>query len=287
MAQARTVLVTGASTGIGRAVCVDLATQGWRVFGSVRREQDAEAFAAATPANAIAMTPLRFDVTDREAIDRAQKELAELLHGERLHALVNNAGVAIGGPLAYIPMEDFERQIAINLTGVLHCTQAFLPLMRGGPSRLIQVSSVAGRIGFPLLGPYHASKHGLEGLSDCLRMELRPLGVDVVLIEPGPVQSQVWQTARSHAVETEKRLPAQAKLDYERMMTQVAKAAAKSEQRGVPAEDCAKVIRRALESARPRTRYVVGRPGKLLLFLRRWFLSDRMMDRMILKSLKL
>jgi NAD(P)-dependent dehydrogenase (short-subunit alcohol dehydrogenase family) len=287
MASARTVLVTGASTGIGRAACLDLAARGWRVFGSVRREQDAGAFAAATPAGSIAMTPLRFDVTDRAAIDQAKDELQDMLQGERLHALVNNAGVAIGGPLAYLPMADFERQIAINLTGVLHCTQAFLPLMRGGPSRLVQVSSIAGKVGFPLLGPYHASKHGLEGMSDCLRMELKHLGVDVVLIEPGPVKSQVWQTAKSHAAEAEKRLPAQAREDFGRMMTQVAKAAAKSEQNGVPAQECAKVIRRALESSRPRTRYVVGRPGKLLLFLRRWFLSDRMTDRMVLKSLKL
>lgn len=287
MASARTVLVTGASTGIGRAVCLDLAARGWRVFGSVRREQDAEAFAAATPADSLPMTPLLFDVTDRAAIDQAMEELQERLQGERLYGLVNNAGVAIGGPLAYLPMEDFERQIAINLTGVLHCTQAFLPLMRGGPSRLIQVSSIAGKVGFPLLGPYHASKHGLEGLSDCLRMELKHLGVDVVLIEPGPVQSQVWQTAKAHAQETEKRIPPQAFADYQRMMTQVAKAAAKSEQNGVPALECAKVIRRALESPRPRTRYVVGRPGKVLLLLRRWFLSDRMMDRMIFKSLKL
>ena len=287
MASARTVLVTGASTGIGRTVCLDLAARGWRVFGSVRREQDAEAFAAATPADAIPMTPLLFDVTDRTAIDHAKEKLQELLQGERLHALVNNAGVAIGGPLAYLPMEDFERQIAINLTGVLHCTQAFLPLMRGGPSRLIQVSSIAGKVGFPLLGPYHASKHGLEGMSDCLRMELKHLGVDVVLIEPGPVQSEVWQTAKTHAKETEKRLPQEAFADYERMMTQVAKAAAKSEQSGVPAEECARVIRRAIESSRPRPRYAVNRSGKILLFLRRWFLSDRMMDRITLKSLKL
>lgn len=287
MTSARTVLVTGASTGIGRAVCMDLAAHGWRVFGSVRREQDAQNLREATPADAIEIVPLQFDVTDRPAIDRAAETLREQLAGERLEVLVNNAGVAITGPLAYLPMEDFERQIAINLTGVLHCTQAFLPLMLGGPSRLIQVSSVAGKVGFPMMGPYHASKHGLEGMSDCLRMELKPLGVDVVIIEPGSVRTPIWATAKAHAKDQRGRLPAQALVDFERMLTQVAKASAKAEVDGVPVEECARVIRRGIESARPRPRYVVGSSGKLLLWMRRWLLSDRMFDRVILKSLKL
>jgi len=283
----RTVLVTGASTGIGRAVCLDLAQRGWRVFGSVRREQDGADLEQATPTGATPLTPLLFDVTDVPAITAAADSLRSSLNGSRLQALVNNAGVAIASPLATIPLEAFRRQMAINVEGVLACTQAFLPLMRGGPSRLVNISSIAGKVGFPTMGPYHASKHALEGLSDCLRMELKHLEVEVVLVEPGPVKTAIWETARGQASALEEGLSEQGRQDYGHLITQVSKAVHQAEKNGVPVEECALAVRRAIESPRPRTRYVVGRSGKTLLFLRRWLLSDRLLDRMIMKSLKL
>ncbi len=192
----RAVVVTGASTGIGRACVEMLIDAGFFVFGSVRREEDAlllhERFGADCAA-------LLFDVVDDTAIDAAAQHVAARLNGATLAGLVNNAGVAFPGPLLHLPIEDFRRQIAINLTGQMKVIQAFAPLLGAGdearvgpPGRIVNMSSVAGRFAKPFMGAYNASKFGLEGLSDALRRELIVYGVDVVVIQPGMIATPIW-----------------------------------------------------------------------------------------------
>jgi NAD(P)-dependent dehydrogenase (short-subunit alcohol dehydrogenase family) len=194
----RAVVVTGASTGIG-AACVDLLVErGFLVFPSVRKESDAAELVARYGA---AVAPLLFDVTDGEAILAAAREVEARLDGETLAGLVNNAGVAVPGPLLHLPIDDFRRQLEINLIGQLRVIQAFAPLLgageeqRGPPGRIVNMSSVAGRFAAPFLGAYNASKFGLEGMSDALRRELMVYGVDVVLIEPGMIATPIWDKA--------------------------------------------------------------------------------------------
>jgi NAD(P)-dependent dehydrogenase (short-subunit alcohol dehydrogenase family) len=192
------VVVTGASTGIG-AACVDLLVEkGFLVFPSVRKESDAAELVARYGA---AVAPLLFDVTDGGAIAAAAREVEARLDGETLAGLVNNAGVAAPGPLLHLPIDDFRRQLEINLIGQLRVIQAFAPLLgageeqRGPPGRIVNMSSVAGRFAAPFLGAYNASKFGLEGMSDALRRELMVYGVDVVLIEPGMIATPIWDKA--------------------------------------------------------------------------------------------
>lgn len=283
---ARNILITGASTGIGRAVAVDLAARGYRVFGSVRKPADAEALCAATPEGAVPIEALLFDVTDSEAIQAGAARLEELLAGEGLHALVNNAGVAIAAPLEYIPIEDFQLQMDINVTGVLRCTQAFLPALRRARGRIINISSVAGRLAFPLAAPYHASKHALEGFSDVLRLEMQRHGIEVVVIQPGAIKTEIWDTAAHKSAQIRKNLSPEALEDYGRLIDQVGKAAANAGATGDEVEVCADVVRKAIEAKRPRTRYIVGRDAKIGMFLRRIF-SDRLMDRIVGKGMDL
>ncbi|PPD04544.1 MAG: oxidoreductase [Methylocystis sp.] len=196
----KAVVVTGASTGIG-AACVDLLIEnGFLVFASVRKDSDA---AALTDRHGASVIPLFFDVTDAESIAAAARDVEARLDGETLAGLVNNAGVAVPGPLLHLPIDDFRRQIEVNLIGQLRIIQAFAPLLgagaqrRGAPGRIVNMSSVAGRFAAPFLGAYAASKFGLEGMSDALRRELIVYGVDVVLIEPGMIATPIWDKAEA------------------------------------------------------------------------------------------
>ncbi|MBG0799417.1 SDR family NAD(P)-dependent oxidoreductase [Methylocystis sp. L43] len=194
----RAVVVTGASTGIGAACVVLLVENGFLVFASVRKDSDA---AALTARHGESVIPLLFDVTDSESIAAAAREVEARLEGETLAGLVNNAGVAVPGPLLHLPIDDFRRQIEVNLIGQLRIIQAFAPLLgagaqrRGAPGRIVNMSSVAGRFAAPFLGAYATSKFGLEGMSDALRRELMVHGVDVVLVEPGMIATPIWDKA--------------------------------------------------------------------------------------------
>lgn len=286
MTSPRNILITGASTGIGRAIALDLASRGDQVIGTVRKQEDADALLAATPEGSLAIRSLILDVTDGTSVLRAAAELEEQLQGQGLHGLVNNAGVAIAAPLEYIPIEDFQLQMEINLTGLLRTTQAFLPLVKRERGRVINISSIAGRLAFPLAGPYHSSKHALEGLSDVMRLEFRRYGVEVVVIQPGAIRTPIWDTAAKKASEIGEKLSRQARKDYGKLLHQVGKASAKAGEEGEDAQLCADVVRTALNAPRPRTRYIVGRNAKIGMFLRR-ILSDRRMDKIVGKGLDL
>ena len=286
MTSPRNILITGASTGIGRAIALDLASLGDQVFGTVRNQKDADALLAATPAGAKPIQALLLDVTDGESVLQAAVELTARLDGAGLHGLVNNAGVAIAAPLEYIPIEDFQLQMDINLTGLLRTTQAFLPLVKKTRGRIINISSIAGRLAFPLAGPYHASKHGVEGLSDALRMELQRYGIEVVVIQPGAIRTPIWDTAAKKSSEMGKTLSEQGRKEYGKLIHQVGKASARAGAEGDDPQLCADAVRTALNADRPRTRYIVGRNAKIGMFLRR-ILSDRRMDKIVGKGLDL
>src|SRR5438093_12844615 len=179
-------VVTGASTGFGAAIARHLAGRGFRVFGTVRRAEDEVALARD------GVTPVRMDVTDTASIMRAQGEVERALAGAPLLGLVNNAGIPAAGPLELFPLDELRRVLEVNLIGVVAVTQAFLPLLKASRGRIVNISSVAGRGALPVIGPYAASKFGLEAVSDSLRRELLPFGVRVIVIEPGSFKTAIW-----------------------------------------------------------------------------------------------
>jgi NAD(P)-dependent dehydrogenase (short-subunit alcohol dehydrogenase family) len=186
-------VVTGASSGIGETSAQHLASLGFNVFAGVRNDADAERVAGGR------IEPLKIDVTDQASVDAAAAQVAEATGKVGLAALVNNAGIAVAGPLEYIDIDDFQRQMDVNVTGVLRATQAFLPLIRLARGRIVNISSIGGRVAIPLVGPYAASKFAVEGMSDSLRRELRPWGIHVALIEPGAVATPIWEKGVSDA----------------------------------------------------------------------------------------
>ncbi|GAA4594800.1 SDR family NAD(P)-dependent oxidoreductase [Planotetraspora phitsanulokensis] len=261
-------MVTGASTGIGRACVADLVRAGFHVWAAVRRVEDEESLLREHPDG---VSVVRMDLTD-EASVRAAGEV--VCAAGPLHGLVNNAGVALAGPLEYLPIEVFRRQIEINLTGQLIVTQSVLPALRqaaesGGTPRIVMVGSMAGRIAGPMLGPYHAAKFGLVGLSDSLRAELAPFGIGVILVEPGVIATPIWERGTAAADELLGRLPAAADR-YAGQISRVRASAARNAETGIPADRAAGVIVDALTAARPRPRQLVGRDAKIAAVLARF-----------------
>ncbi|GAA4558642.1 SDR family NAD(P)-dependent oxidoreductase [Planotetraspora kaengkrachanensis] len=261
-------MVTGASTGIGRACVAHLVRAGFHVWAAVRRTEDEESLLREHPDR---VSVVRMDLTD-EASVRAVGEVVRA--AGPLHGLVNNAGVALAGPLEHLPIEVFRRQIEINLTGQLIVTQSVLPALRqeaeaGGTPRIVMVGSIAGRIAGPMLGPYHAAKFGLAGLSDSLRAELAPFGIGVILVEPGVIATPIWERGTAAADDLLEQLPAAADR-YAGQISRVRASAARNAETGIPADRAAEVIVDSLTSARPRPRRLVGRDAKVAAVLARF-----------------
>jgi NAD(P)-dependent dehydrogenase (short-subunit alcohol dehydrogenase family) len=255
--QNKSFVVTGASTGIGRACVDELVSTGCHVWATVRTDQDEAALKRDHPA---AVTVLRLDLTDPASIQAAGEEVSK---GGPVHGLVNNAGVALSGPLEYLPIDTFRRQIEVNLVGQLAVTQAMLPALRqareqGDAARIVLIGSIGGRIAGPMLGPYHASKFGLVGLSDTLRAELAPFGIGVVLIEPGSVATPIWSRGTAAADQLIDQLPPEARSRYAKQIAAVRANAARSAARGLAPARAARVVVKALTAANPRPRYLVG-----------------------------
>ena len=275
------VVVTGASTGIGLAIARVLVGEGVRVFGSVRREEDGRRVRAELGER---FTALVFDVTDSAAIQSAVPVVAAALDGGTLFGLVNNAGIAVGGPLLHQPLDEVRRHLEVNVVGALAATQAFAPLLgadrtrRGPPGRIVQISSVAGRLSAPFLGAYAASKRALEGMSESLRRELMLYGIDVIIVNPGSVATPIWDKAEAQDGSR------YASTEYEPLLTRFLTAALKSGRAGLPAEDVGRAVWTALTADRPRTFYpVVGR--KLMNWTIPLALPARLLDRLIAKRL--
>ncbi len=279
----QSVVVTGVSTGIGRATATLLAQRGFHVFGSVRKAQDAEPLQAALGER---FTPLIFDVTDEAAARAAAQTVRMALGGQRLAGLVNNAGIAVGGPLSDVPIAEFRKQMEVNITGPMIVTQAFLPLLgtdkslKGEPGRIVNISSVGGKMGAPFLGPYVASKHALEGLSESLRRELMFYGIDVVMIAPGHVATPIWDKAEEIDPKPYEHLP------IFPAMKKFLEAFVEEGRRGFPPERVADVIHTALTAAQPKARYPVV-PGHLQNWTVPRLLPVRMVDKIVASRLGL
>jgi len=250
----KSVVVTGASTGIGWGCAKVLTASGFRVFGSVRKQADAERLARELGPN---FTPLIFDVTDEAAVAAAAKQVEAALRGETLFGLVNNAGIAVPGPLLYQKIEDFKRQIAVNLTGQLIVIQAFAPLLgadrarKGAPGRIVMISSAGGKNASPFLGAYNASKFALEGMSESLRRELILFGIDVIVVAPGTVATSMWDRPDAiniAAFADTPYAPALAKLKVHMII---------NGRRGLPPQRLGETVKTALTTARPKARYTV------------------------------
>lgn len=267
MPDPRSALITGASTGIGRACALHLDRLGWQVFAGVRREADAAALMAVASAR---LEPLILDVTQAEQVAAAAKRITSLVGEHGLHGLVNNAGISIGGPLEFVPMELWRRQFDVNVLGAVSVTQAFLPLLRCAGGRIVNMSSTSGLNAMPAMGPYAASKFALEALSDSLRIELRRQGVKVILIEPGTVFTPIWE--RSLAVADAwlaEAPPAMFEL-YGDFIPIVRDWALSADRRGLPIARVSKTVALALTVQNPKARYIVAGYPRLLVYLLRF-----------------
>ena len=255
----RSALVTGASTGIGRATALRLDAAGWRVFAGVRKDADAKALAEA---GSDRLVPLILDVTDAEQIAAAAEQIGADAGG-RLDGLVNNAGIAVPGPLETLPLDDFRRQVDVNLTAQVAVTQALLPLIRPARGRVVFIASIGGRIAFPLNGAYHAAKFGIEAVGDVFRQELRPWGISVSIVEPGSIDTPIWERGAQNASEIEARAHPEQEALYGKAIASFRKVVQDLADRGIPPEKVAEAIEHALDSSRPRTRYLVGLDAKV------------------------
>jgi len=279
----RSVVVTGVSTGIGHATATLLAARGFHVFGSVRKDADGARLSQELGAS---FTPLKFDVCDESAVRAGAAQVSDALAGETLAGLVNNAGIAVAGPLSHIPLADYRKQLDVNLVGPLIVTQAFLPMLgtdpalRGDKGRIVNISSVGGKLGLPFLGPYIASKFGVEGLSESLRRELMFYGIKVVIVAPGSVVTPIWDKAEEMDIRPYEQLailPALKKFQ----------ALFLSEGRkGYPPEVIAGVIAEALTTTSPKSRYAVVR-GRLKNWTLPMTLPPSVLDKVIAGQLGL
>jgi NAD(P)-dependent dehydrogenase (short-subunit alcohol dehydrogenase family) len=274
------VLVTGASTGIGAACAAALARHGYRVFAGVRTEDDGRRLAGIVPG----LTPVRLDVTDAGDIARAAQAVGEAVGAAGLAGLVNNAGIAVAGPLEVVPIADLRRQLEVNVIGQVAVTQAMLPLLRRARGRIVLVGSISGRIAVPFLGPYAASKFALEAIADSLRVELAPEGIGVVLVEPGEVRTPIWDKGRTAGDALLARTPPEVVARYGRGIGAVQRLALRAAEAGASPDTVAEVVVAAIAAARPPSRRLVGRDAKARAWLAR--LPDRLRDRLVRRALR-
>ena len=272
----KSVVVTGVSTGIGWGTAKVLTKRGFRVFGSVRKQADADRLAKELGPSFV---PLLFDVTDAAAVQAGAARVRDSLKGETLFGLVNNAGIAVPGPLAHLKVDDFRRQMEVNLTSVLVVTQAFLPQLgmdkslTGKPGRIVNISSVGGKNGSPFVGAYAASKHALEGFSESLRRELMLFGIDVIIIGPGAVATAIWDKANDTDVAQFASTPYAPSLDAVRnYMVGLGR-------KGLAPEKLGRLVHKTLTIANPRVRYPITPNPVSSWFQNR--LPKRTMDRLI------
>lgn len=269
----KSVLVTGASTGIGEACALYLAERGWRVFAGVRKTADATRLGTASQ-NII---PFRLDVTKRNEISKSLNVIRKIVGNNGMQGLVNNAGIAIAGPLEFLPINELRHQIEVNFIGAVEVTQACLALLRLGRGRVVNISSIGGRATGPFNVPYSASKFALEAFTDGLRRELLPWKLHVASIEPGSIDTPIWKKSLKIADSTRAKLPREAEALYGVAMERARQQAVRAAARGIPALAVARAVYHALSAPRPHTRYIVGRGTRLAIWLTR-FLPDEWVD---------
>ena len=272
-------LITGASTGIGRATALRLARSGWMVAAGVRDPAAGESLVAEAPAGRI--VALGLEVTDQAQIAAAAsqvREQAARAGSAGLDALINNAGIGIGGPVELLSDEDLRRQFDVNVFGQLAVTRAMLPALRLARGRIVFISSIGGRVAMAYTAPYAASKHAIEAFADAMRVELSNSHIQVALIEPGSVATPIWDKSRRDADRLQ--IPAELQANYGAVPAALDKALADTARRGVAPEQVAETIERALAARRMRARYVVGRDAQAMLMAKR-LLPDHVFDRLV------
>jgi NAD(P)-dependent dehydrogenase (short-subunit alcohol dehydrogenase family) len=250
------VLISGASTGIGRACALRLDRNGWRVFAGVRKQSDADDLVAEAPSH---LTPALIDVTNESSIAATTERLEGELSGRGLQGLVNNAGISVQGPVEHLDPDDIRQQFEVNVVGQVMMTQAMLPLVRAGRGRIVFMSSIAGRaMSVPLIAPYSASKKALEAVGEALHYELLPDGIHVAIIEPGSIDTPIWSKGDATVDDTVESLPAEGRRRYSALIRRGQAIGSQQARRGIPAERVAMRVEHALTSSRPRLRYIVG-----------------------------
>lgn len=278
------VIITGASSGIGKICAFTLAAEGFRVFAGVRSEQAGEELKNASLNR---VTPLKLDVTDPRSIERAETRVREALPpGSELRGLVNNAGITVIGPLEVLPLEELRRQFEVNVMGVVATTQAFLPLIRQSRGRIVNIGSLTGRLSFPFAAPYSASKAALAALTDSLRLELAGWGIRVSLIEPGNIQTSIWDKHVESVTKLQSNLPPEKRALYEEALAADVNMVERLKGSGTAPEAVAKAVLHALTSPKPKTRYLVGNDARALSILLK-LVPDRIRDALITRFMKL
>ncbi|MEQ9467584.1 MAG: SDR family oxidoreductase [Ekhidna sp.] len=285
MAKSKNILITGASTGIGYDLAKVFVGNGYTVFGSVRKQKDADRLLEDLGES---FRPLLFDVTDHEAIDQAAAQLEKEIGDQGLAGLINNAGIALGGPFVDLKIDEYRYQFEVNVFGLIKVTQAFLPLLGAketpsfDPGRIVQISSIAGKHGMPFMSPYSGSKHALEGITESLRKELLFYGIDVILIEPGPIKTPIWEKGASEAVEERFKKS----VFYPALQTFQKRFVAKAVKDAWTSERAARIIFNAFEASRPKTRYLIV-PGKFKNWTLPRLMPTRTVDKFLGKALGL
>ena len=265
----KTILVTGASTGIGEACALHLDRLGHRIYAGVRKDADAQRLRGGASER---LVPVLVDVTDQAQIDAVAKQIGE--EAGALHGLVNNAGIARGGPLEYLPIEEWREQLEVNVIGQVAVTKATLPLIREGAGRITFIGSIGGKVANPMTGPYNASKYAIEAIVASLRQELQPWGIHVSVIEPGAIKTAIWDKANDSADRLERELPEEAHERYARHIAAVRKMITFQDGQAVGPEKVAKAVEHALFASRPRSHYLVGTDARAMSALAR-LLPDR------------
>jgi NAD(P)-dependent dehydrogenase (short-subunit alcohol dehydrogenase family) len=279
----QSVVITGASTGIGEACALHLDQLGWRVFAGVRKDADGEALQRQASAR---LMPVRIDVTDAASIASARDVVARELGERGLDGLVNNAGVAVAAPLEFLPLDDLRRQLEVNVVGPVAMTQAFLPLIRTARGRIVNIGSDSGKLSTPLTGAYCASKFAIEALTDALRIELAPWGIEVVVIEPGNIATPIWKKSTADADRIEAAMPPEYQKLYGPQAAAVRAFVADFGTRGSQPMEVAKAAAHALRAKRPHTRYLVGFDARITTTIAK-VVPDRLRDGLIRRQLKL
>jgi NAD(P)-dependent dehydrogenase (short-subunit alcohol dehydrogenase family) len=277
------VVVTGASTGIGRATALLLDANGYRVFAGVRKEEDARELAKD---GSDRLTPITIDVTDAGQIESARQEVAEAVGEQGVAGLVNNAGVGGGGPIEFMPLDELRRTLEINLIGQVAVTQAFIPLIRKRKGTIVFIASIGGRVASPFMSPYNTSKFAIEALGESLRHELRPWGIEVVVVEPGSIDTEIWTKGNEQVRQQVEEMPEDARRLYGRQVTRFGEVLNETASRGIPPEKVAEVVHKAIASDNPRHRYLVGTDAKIGARLK-GTLPDRTFSKLAARQMKM
>ena len=279
----KSVVITGASTGIGAACALHLDKLGLRVFAGVRRQTDAETLKTKASSRLVAIA---LDVADSLSVSTAASAVAGAVGDAGLDGLVNNAGVVVTGPVEFLPLPELRHQLEINVVGQVAVTQAFLPLIRAARGRIVNMGSIAGRLATPFSSAYGASKFALEALTDALRLELAPWGISVSIIEPGAVATPIWEKGMKNGAAMLAAAPPEALVLYGDALEAFKKTSEQAAKNAADPMDVARAVEHALTAAKPKTRYVVGRRARIGAAMA-LLVPDRMRDTMVAKAMRL